>query len=158
MPIILRFATPPSSMSITTTDRSPLYFCCAGVRSGSRFPESRATSPLTPLPSGEGNSGEPARRTIMQSVAEIEASPEVQDLRNRVSGFLNELIYPNEKILERGGEEASRTFKAIQAEAKKRGLWALGLPKEIGGGGLEFMPYVFVNDTVGRGEYAIAGR
>ena len=37
----------------------------------------------------------------MQSVAEIEASPEVQDLRNRVSGFLNELIYPNEKILER---------------------------------------------------------
>jgi len=81
----------------------------------------------------------------MQSVAEIEASPEVQDLRNRVSGFLGEMIYPNEKILERGGDEASRTLKAIQAEAKKRGLWALGLPKEIGGGGLEFMPYVFVN-------------
>src|SRR5258705_10796753 len=93
----------------------------------------------------------------MQSVAEIEASPEVQDLRNRVSGFLDELIYPNEKILEAGGEEASRTFKAIQAEAKKRGLWALGLPKEIGGGGLEFMPYVFVNEIVGRSEYAIAG-
>jgi len=93
----------------------------------------------------------------MQSVAEIEASPEVQDLRNRVSGFLSELIYPNEKILEQGGDEASRTFKAIQAEAKKRGLWALGLPKEIGGGGLEFMPYVFVNEIVGRSEYAIAG-
>lgn len=93
----------------------------------------------------------------MQSVAEIEASPEVQDLRNRVSGFLNELIYPNEKILERGGEEASRTLKSVQAEAKKRGLWALGLPKEIGGGGLEFMPYVFVNEVVGRSEYAIAG-
>ncbi|MGA6971316.1 MAG: acyl-CoA dehydrogenase family protein, partial [Candidatus Binatus sp.] len=93
----------------------------------------------------------------MQSVAEIEATPEVQDLRNRVSGFLTELIYPNEKILERGGEEASRTMKSIQAEAKKRGLWALGLPKDIGGGGLEFMPYVFVNEIVGRSEYAIAG-
>src|SRR5271166_3063694 len=93
----------------------------------------------------------------MQSVAEIEASPEVQDLRNRVSGFLSELIYPNEKILERGGDESSRTLKAIQAEAKKRGLWALGLPKEIGGGGLEFMPYVYVNEIVGRSEYAIAG-
>ena len=93
----------------------------------------------------------------MQSVAEIEASPEVQDLRNRVSGFLTELIYPNEKILEQGGDEASRTMKAIQAEAKKRGLWALGLPKEIGGGGLEFMPYVFVNEIVGRSEFAIAG-
>ncbi len=93
----------------------------------------------------------------MQSVAEIEASPEVQDLRNRVSGFLNELIYPNEKILERGGAESSRTLKGIQAEAKKRGLWALGLPKDIGGGGLGFMPYVFVNEIVGRSEYAIVG-
>ena len=46
----------------------------------------------------------------MQSVAEIEASPEVQDLRNRVSGFLNELIYPNEKILEKGDAESSRTL------------------------------------------------
>src|SRR3984957_16932465 len=95
------------------------------------------------------------RRIIMQSVAEIEASPEVQDLRNRVSGFLNELIYPNEKILEKGDAESSRTLKAIQAEAKKRGLWALGLPKDIGGGGLGFMPYVFVNEIVGRSEYAI---
>ena len=91
----------------------------------------------------------------MQSVAEIEASPEVQDLRNRVSGFLNELIYPNEKILEKGDAESSRTLKSIQAEAKKRGLWALGLPKDIGGGGLGFMPYVFVNEIVGRSEYAI---
>src|SRR5260370_18413333 len=41
------------------------------------------------------------RRTFMQSVAEIESSPEVQDLRNRVSGFLNELIYPNKKVLEK---------------------------------------------------------
>ena len=85
----------------------------------------------------------------MQSVAEIEASPEVQDLRNRVSAFLNELIYRNEKILERGNAESAKTFKAIQAEAKKRGLWALGLPKEIGGGETEFMPYMFVNEIVG---------
>src|SRR5713101_3050613 len=93
----------------------------------------------------------------MQSVAEIEASPEVQDLRNRVSGFLNELIYPNEKILEKGDAESSRTLKGIQVEAKKRDLWALGLPKDIGGGGLGFMPYVFVNEIVGRSEYAIVG-
>src|SRR5712692_3306135 len=96
-----------------------------------------------------------SRRTTMQSVAEIEASPEVQDLRNRVSGFLNELIYPNEKILEKGDAESSRTLKAIQAEANTRGLWALGQPKGICGGGLGFMRYVFVNESVGRGEYAI---
>ena len=48
-------------------------------------------------------------------------------------------------------------MKSIQAEAEERGLWALGLPKEIGGGGLGFMPYVFVNELVGRSEFAIAG-
>jgi acyl-CoA dehydrogenase len=94
---------------------------------------------------------------VMQSVAEIEASPEVQDLRGRVSGFLDEFIYPNEKVLDQGGDEARRTMKSIQAKAKERGLWALGLPKEIGGGGLPFMPYVFVNEIVGRSEHAIAG-
>jgi acyl-CoA dehydrogenase len=94
---------------------------------------------------------------VMPSVAEIEASAEVQDLRGRVSGFLDELIYPNEKILDQGGDEARRTMKSIQAKAKERGLWALGLPKEIGGGGLPFMPYVFVNEIVGRSEHAIAG-
>lgn len=93
----------------------------------------------------------------MQSVAEIEASPEVQDLRSRVSSFLDELIYPNEKVLDQGGDEARRMLKSIQAKAKERGLWALGLPKEIGGGGLPFMPYVFVNEIVGRSEHAIAG-
>jgi len=93
----------------------------------------------------------------MPSVAEIEASPEVQDLRRRVSGFLDEFIYPNEKVLDHGGDEARRTMKSIQAKAKERGLWALGLPKEIGGGGLPFMPYVFVNEIVGRSEHAIAG-
>ena len=93
----------------------------------------------------------------MQSVTELEASPEIQELRGRVSGFLEEFIYPNESTLLKADEEAGRAMRAIQAKAKERGLWALGLPKEIGGGGLEFMPYVFVNEIVGRSEFAIAG-
>jgi len=90
-------------------------------------------------------------------VNELESSPEIQDLRGRVGQFLEEFIYPNEKILDRGDEESSRAMRSIQAQAKKSGLWALGLPKEIGGGGLGFMPYVYVNEIVGRSEYAIAG-
>ena len=93
----------------------------------------------------------------MQSVSELEASPEVQDLRTRVSGFLEDFIYPNEPVLLRPDSEAGRTMRSIQAKAKERGLWALGLPKEIGGGGLGFMPYVFVNELVGRSEFAMAG-
>jgi acyl-CoA dehydrogenase len=93
----------------------------------------------------------------MQSVAELEASPELQDLRTKINQFLDEFIYPNEPALLLYDEAAGRTMKAIQAKAKERGLWALGLPKEIGGGGLPFMSYVFVNELVGRSEFAIAG-
>jgi len=39
-------------------------------------------------------------------------------------------------------------------KAKDAGLWALGHPEEIGGGGLPFMDYVFVNEVVGRSEIA----
>ncbi len=90
-------------------------------------------------------------------VLELESQPQIQELRARVSAFLDEFVYPNEKAFDADNWERSNTLKSIQAEAKKRGLWALGLPKEIGGGGLPFMPYVFVNELVGRSELAMVG-
>ena len=41
----------------------------------------------------------------------------------------------------------------LKAEAKARGLWALGHPAEIGGGGLPFMDFVYLNELIGRSEY-----
>ena len=41
----------------------------------------------------------------------------------------------------------------LKAEAKARGLWALGHPADIGGGGLPFMDFVFLNEIIGRSEY-----
>src|SRR3954468_25040551 len=41
----------------------------------------------------------------------------------------------------------------LQAEAKARGLWVLGHPKEIGGGGLPFMDFVYLNEIIGLSEY-----
>src|SRR5487761_1685564 len=93
----------------------------------------------------------------MQSVSELEGSPEIQELRKKVSEFIGEQIYPNEAALLKHDEESGRVMKSIQAKAKERGLWALGLPKEIGGGGLGFMPYAIVNELVGRSEFAMAG-
>src|SRR5258706_8689773 len=55
------------------------------------------------------------------------------------------------------GDAASRRttgFMAdLKAEAKERKLWALGHPKEIGGGGLPFMDFVYLNEIIGRSEY-----
>jgi alkylation response protein AidB-like acyl-CoA dehydrogenase len=44
-------------------------------------------------------------------------------------------------------------LKDLQAEAKSKSLWALGHPEEIGGGGLPFLDYVYVNEVQGRSEY-----
>jgi len=41
----------------------------------------------------------------------------------------------------------------LKAEAKARGLWALGHPAEIGGGGVPFMDFVYLNEIIGRSEY-----
>ncbi len=43
----------------------------------------------------------------------------------------------------------------LKAEAKSRGLWALGHPAEIGGGGLPFMDFVYLNEIIGRSEYGL---
>ena len=41
------------------------------------------------------------------------------------------------------------------SQAKEAGLWALGHPKEIGGQGLPFLDYVYINEVVGRSDIAI---
>jgi acyl-CoA dehydrogenase len=55
------------------------------------------------------------------------------------------------------GDGASRRntglMADLKAEAKERGLWALGHPQEIGGGGLPFMDFVYLNEIIGRSEY-----
>jgi len=51
------------------------------------------------------------------------------------------------------GRRATGLYSELKAEAKRRGLWALGHPKEIGGGGLPFMDFVYLNEIIGRSEY-----
>ena len=61
-----------------------------------------------------------------------------------------ERVEPAESQMHEGGPEALDTIRRLQAEAKAEGLWALGHPKELGGGGLPFMDYVYVNEVQGR--------
>jgi acyl-CoA dehydrogenase len=55
------------------------------------------------------------------------------------------------------GDGTNRRTSGVMAdlkdEAKARGLWALGHPKEIGGGGVPFMDFVYLNEIIGRSEY-----
>jgi alkylation response protein AidB-like acyl-CoA dehydrogenase len=77
-------------------------------------------------------------------------------LRERVRRFIEERIYPIEHELDAlEGEAYVRGMRPLMNQAKAEGLWALGHPKEIGGGGMSFMDYVLVNEVVGRSEHAM---
>jgi len=80
----------------------------------------------------------------------------VRPIRERVLRFVEERVYPVEHVLDDAySDEARTTMQRLMREAKDAGLWALGHPKEIGGGGLPFLDYVFVNEIVGRSEHAM---
>jgi alkylation response protein AidB-like acyl-CoA dehydrogenase len=84
------------------------------------------------------------------------AVPEhVRPVRERVQRFIEEHVYPVENVLDAGDEQAHATLRGLMDRAKSEGLWALGHPKEIGGGGLPFLDYVYVNEIVGRSEHAM---
>ncbi len=85
----------------------------------------------------------------------FEVPEHIRPLRARVRQFIEERIYPIEAELDAGGEAARTRMRALMDEAKAAGLWALGHPKEIGGQGLPFLDYVYVNEVIGRSEYAM---
>ncbi|MFV0278225.1 MAG: acyl-CoA dehydrogenase family protein, partial [Parahaliea sp.] len=64
-------------------------------------------------------------------------------------------IYPQETVLQGSDRTAANLALAkLIDEAKSEGLWALGHPREIGGQGMPFMEYVYINEVIGRSEFA----
>src|ERR1043165_3860275 len=78
---------------------------------------------------------------------------QLTDLRRRMKEFIDGEVIPAETVLSAGGDEAAERIDGLKAEAKKRDLWALGHPVEIGGGGLPFMDFVYLNEIIGRSEW-----
>lgn len=86
----------------------------------------------------------------------FEVPEHVRPIREKVRRFIEERVYPRETLLFDGPEEEARAaMGALQDEAKREGLWALGHPEEIGGQGLPFLDYVYVNEVVGRSHAAM---
>ena len=80
----------------------------------------------------------------------------VEPIRQKVLEFIEQEVYPAEKelLIDKVGSRRGQLLRDLMQKAKDRGLWALGHPEEIGGGGLPFMDYVFINEVVGRSEIA----
>jgi alkylation response protein AidB-like acyl-CoA dehydrogenase len=81
-------------------------------------------------------------------------TPEIRERRAKVKAFMEQEIYPNEHVLHEGGPEAEALMKELQAKTKSLGLWAMFIGPEAGGTGTGFMPYVYVNEVLGRSPYA----
>ncbi|WP_213571471.1 acyl-CoA dehydrogenase family protein [Rhodococcus sp. USK13] len=77
------------------------------------------------------------------------------ELRSRLRAFVDDHLIPAEPELNRldASWHRSPLLHDLQAKAKAEGLWALGHPAEIGGGGLDFLPYARLNETIGRSDW-----
>jgi acyl-CoA dehydrogenase len=86
----------------------------------------------------------------------FEVPERVREVRERVRRFVEERCYPVERMLEDRSDARGRAvLRRLMKAAKEEGLWALGHPKELGGGGLPFLDYVYVTEVIGRSDVAV---
>jgi len=80
----------------------------------------------------------------------VSGSENLADVISRVRDFVEERVIPAEPTLWSGGDEATQLLDGLKAAAKAEGLWALGHPLRLGGGGLSFIDMVHLNGVIGR--------
>jgi acyl-CoA dehydrogenase len=93
-------------------------------------------------------------------VLNFDYSERVLGLRARLEAFMDELVYPNEKVFEEqlDASESRWTVPPImedlKAEAKEAGLWNLFLPESEYGAGLTNLEYAPLCEVMGRSPIA----
>ena len=69
-------------------------------------------------------------------------------LKRRMKTFIDETVIPAEPDLL--SDNANAVMTDLKTQAKTQGLWALGHPAELGGGGLPFLDFAQLNEIIGR--------
>lgn len=85
-------------------------------------------------------------------------SPKVQDLIQRVQAFMDEHIYPNEKVfhaqVEANRWQPAPIIEELKPKARAAGLWNLFLPASEHGAGLTNLEYAPLCEIMGRVVFA----
>jgi len=86
---------------------------------------------------------------------EFDHSPKMKDLQARLSAFMQEHIYPNEKafhaeIAEGDRWQPTRVIESLKPKARAAGLWNLFLPESDYGSGLTNREYAPLCEIMGR--------
>src|ERR1700721_4408136 len=83
--------------------------------------------------------------------------PKTEQLRKRVSDFMDQYVFPIEKDVQRAMGESGNTepqsLKDVRKKAKAEGLWNLFLPDEKFGAGLKNYEYAPLSDLSARGPF-----
>lgn len=84
-------------------------------------------------------------------------SPKVQELQAKLTDFMNEVVYPNEKAYKEQLDQQETRWSAIppvmeemKKKAKEAGLWNLFLPESEHGAGLTNLEYAPLCEIMGR--------
>jgi alkylation response protein AidB-like acyl-CoA dehydrogenase len=77
-------------------------------------------------------------------------SSDLADILAATRSFIDDEVIPAEPVLRMMTLDSLVEMERLKAEAKRRNLWALGHPKDIGGGGLSFMDVTALNEVIGR--------
>src|SRR5579885_520913 len=95
---------------------------------------------------------------ITSTLMDFEHSPKVADLQQRVQAFMQEHIYPNEKLYySQIAEDRWRPVPIIEQlkpKARAAGLWNLFLPESTHGAGLTNLEYAPLCEVMGRSHLA----
>ncbi|MEP7270961.1 MAG: acyl-CoA dehydrogenase family protein [Acidobacteriota bacterium] len=90
---------------------------------------------------------------------QFEFSPKVQDLQKRLQDFMQEFIYPNEKLYYQQIADGDRwqpvaIIEELKPKARSAGLWNLFLPESEHGAGLTNFEYAPLCEIMGRSSFA----
>ena len=78
-----------------------------------------------------------------------------KNVRKEVKEFVENEVYPAEEVLHKRDDESAKKMQELMQKAKDNSLWALGHPEDIGGQGMPFMEYVYINEVIGRSSSAM---
>ncbi|HJS49555.1 MAG TPA: acyl-CoA dehydrogenase family protein [Gaiellaceae bacterium] len=88
------------------------------------------------------------------TIADLRPTDEVLALRARYRAFMEEHVYPNERVLDREDETSDGLLERLRGLAREQGLWAPHLPPEAGGSSGSFLVYAHLNEEIGRSVWA----
>jgi acyl-CoA dehydrogenase len=86
-------------------------------------------------------------------------SPKVQELQSRLSAFMDQNVYPNEKrfheeVATGDRWEPTQVVEGLKVKARAAGLWNLFLPQSHRGAGLTNVEYAPLCEIMGRVHWA----